>query len=622
MRLLAIACLLVAVGLNLTVASSYAHDGAHSGLLEIRHSDDWAHSASSTRYTLVQKRQRTALSLAAPPAGLASGSRVVVRGRERSGVIRGSVRPGPGVRKADVPTGTWRTAVLLVNFTNNRAETWTPAAVQQRFFTDPSSVNVFFQEQSWNQVNVAGDVYGWYQLNQASTGCNVDAFAAEARSIATAAGVNLGAYDSVAYVFPRLSDCGWAGLAELPGNQLWLNGDISVRVASHELGHNMGVHHASALACPGAAVGNGCTTYEYGDPFDTMGTSTRRMAGWHLQQLGYMQPSNLVNVNSAGSYTIRSTLTQTTQPQLLKIPRVSSSSRQEYYYVDLRERGGVFDTFSLTDPAVTGVTIRIGNDRNVLRQSKLIDTTPDSVASTMADFNDAPLAAGRTFYDGNLSIKTTSVAGGVATVDVTWTSTAPDLEPPTAPVGLTGTDDGAGIDLSWSPSTDNVGVAGYRVKRDGQTVATVTGTTFRDANTSDWHVFTYCVEAFDAAGNVAATRYCVQTARYTPPVVEPPVVIVAPPPDTVVPTVTIRSPGSGAVLRRRATVRAISTDDRAVVGMQMLVDGKLVASSRSGSINVAWQLGRVKPGRHTVTIVARDAAGNSGRRSVAVRVQR
>jgi hypothetical protein len=381
----------------------------------------------------------------------------------------------------------------------------------------------------------------------------------------------------------------------------------------------MGVHHASALACPGAAVGDGCTTYEYGDPFSTMGNATRRMAGWHLQQLGYMQPSNVVDVTSAGSYTIRSTLTRTTEPQLLKIPRTSTGTRPEYYYVDLRAGGGVFDTYSPIDPAVNGVTIRIGNDRTVMRQSKLIDTTPDSVTSTMADFNDAPLAVGRSFYDGNLSIKTTAVGGGAATVDVSWTGPAPDLAAPSAPAGLSGTDDGAGIELRWSPSTDNVGVEGYRVKRDGQTIAAVKGTGYRDTNTSEWRVFTYCVEAFDAAGNAATSQYCVQPARYSPP----PAIPVAPAPaDTVAPSVTIRSPGSGARLRRRATVRAVGSDDRSVVRMEMLVDGKLVASSSSGSISVAWQLRRVKPGRHTVMIVARDAAGNSGSRSVAVRVRR
>jgi hypothetical protein len=549
-----------------------------------------------------------------------SGSRVVVRGRKRGRVIRGDVKARPGVRAARTPLGTWRVGVLLFNFTDNRAETWTPAAVAQRFFTDTNSTNVFFQEQSWNQVDLAGDVHGWYQLNQASTGCDVDAWAAEARQIATTAGVNLAGYDTVAYVFPRVADCGWAGLAELPGDQLWLNGDITVRVASHELGHNMGVHHASALACPGAAISattGACTTYEYGDPFSSMGSTTRRMASWHLQQLGYLQASNVQSVTAEGTYTIRSTLTQTSEPQLLKIPRSGTATRTEYYYVDLRATGGVFDTYSVTDPAVNGVTIRIGNDRTVLRQSKLIDTTPDSRSGT-SDFYDAPLAAGRTFSDGNLTIRTVAVAAGIATVDVTWSAAVPDLEPPTAPAGVTAADDGAGINVSWSASTDNVGVEGYRVKRDGQTIATVSGTTYRDTDTSAWRVFTYCVEAFDAAGNATASAACAAPARYSPPVVAP----VVPPADTQAPTVAIRSPGRGAQLRRRAKVRASASDDRSVTRIEMLVDGRRVARASGGELDVTWQLRRVKAGRHTLTIIATDAAGNSGRRSVAVRVKR
>jgi hypothetical protein len=612
------AALLLVAALGAAVPA-HAHD-AHKGRLEIRHTDDFAHGASSTRYTLLQRQKRTAVKPTDPPA-IPSGSRVVVRGKKRGRVIEGDVRPGPGVRPAATPTGTWRVAVLLVNFSNNRTQTWTPATVGQQLFTDPTSSNTFFQEQSWGQVNLAGDVHGWYELGQSSAGCDVDAWATEATQKATAAGVNLGAYDSVAYVFPRVSECGWAGLAELPGDQLWLNGDISTRVSSHEIAHNMGVHHAAALACPGAAIGDSCTLYEYGDPFSAMGSSSRRLAGWHLQQLGYMQPSNVRTVVSPGSYTIRSTATQTSEAQLLKIPRSAGGTRPEYYYVDLRATGGVFDTFSPTDPAVNGVTIRIGNDRNVIRQSKLIDTTPDSYASTMTDFKDAPLAVGRTFSDGNVAITTRAVAGGTATVDVTWSGVIPDLEAPSTPAGLTGTDDGAGIDLSWSPSTDNVGVEGYRVKRDGQTIATVTGTTYRDTATSEWRVFTYCVEAFDAAGNSAAGEYCTMPARWSPPVEQPPA---APPAvaDTQAPAVKILAPGRNSKLRGRARVRATAVDDSGVTLIEMLVDGKRVAWKRGPKLDIAWQLKRVRPGRHTVTIVARDAAGNTGSRSVAVRVRR
>ena len=250
-RCIAALCLIAAV--LASAMPAWSHEN-HAGTLEIRHTDDWTHSESSTRYTLHQRSKRTAVKPDEPPR-FASDSPVVVRGVKRGGVIRGDVKASPGVRAAAAPLGTWQTAVLLFNFTNNRSQPWTPATVSQRFFTNSNSTNVFFKEQSWNQVDLAGDVYGWYELAQPSTGCDVDAWASEADAIVAGGGINLGAYDSVAYVFPRVSECGWGGLAELPGDQLWLNGDISVRVASHELGHNMGVHHASALACPREAIG-------------------------------------------------------------------------------------------------------------------------------------------------------------------------------------------------------------------------------------------------------------------------------------------------------------------------------------------------------------------------------
>ena len=85
-----------------------------------------------------------------------------------------------------------------------------------------------------------------------------------------------------------------------------------------------------------------------------------------------------------------------------------------------------------------------------------------------------------------------ATAGGVA-----------DTTPPTAPLALNATGNLATrtIELSWTASTDDVGVTGYRVFRDnGATpIATVTGTTFSDPNQLGTHV--YAVAAIDAAGN-------------------------------------------------------------------------------------------------------------------------
>ncbi|MFI7675878.1 CARDB domain-containing protein [Actinophytocola sp. NPDC049390] len=79
-----------------------------------------------------------------------------------------------------------------------------------------------------------------------------------------------------------------------------------------------------------------------------------------------------------------------------------------------------------------------------------------------------------------------------------------DTQAPTAPTGLALTEPGAGqIRLSWAASTDDVGVTGYTVYRDGTAVTTVTGTTFTETRPTGTRI-EYFVRARDAAGNLSA----------------------------------------------------------------------------------------------------------------------
>ena len=92
------------------------------------------------------------------------------------------------------------------------------------------------------------------------------------------------------------------------------------------------------------------------------------------------------------------------------------------------------------------------------------------------------------------------VEGGTPTV-----SAAPDSTAPTVPSGLTATANGAHrIDLSWTASTDNVAVAGYRIYRGGLLLTTVASTTWPDTGLTTATAYTYTVSAVDAAGNASA----------------------------------------------------------------------------------------------------------------------
>ncbi len=87
---------------------------------------------------------------------------------------------------------------------------------------------------------------------------------------------------------------------------------------------------------------------------------------------------------------------------------------------------------------------------------------------------------------------------------ITVVSSGPDLQPPSVPQNLVATAvSSSQIDLAWSPSIDNVGVAGYKVRRDGLEVATVAVAAYTDTGLLASTTYTYTAEAFDAAGNVS-----------------------------------------------------------------------------------------------------------------------
>jgi hypothetical protein len=59
-------------------------------------------------------------------------------------------------------------------------------------------------------------------------------------------------------------------------------------------------------------------------------------------------------------------------------------------------------------------------------------------------------------------------------------------------------------DLSWTASSDDVGVTGYKVFRDGNVVGTPSSTSYSDGGLTPSTPYTYTVVAVDAAGNPSA----------------------------------------------------------------------------------------------------------------------
>ncbi len=60
------------------------------------------------------------------------------------------------------------------------------------------------------------------------------------------------------------------------------------------------------------------------------------------------------------------------------------------------------------------------------------------------------------------------------------------------------------INLSWDASTDDVGVTGYRIYRDGTQIDTTASSTYQDTGLSASTTYSYTVSAYDATANESA----------------------------------------------------------------------------------------------------------------------
>ena len=283
----------------------------------------------------------------------------------------------------------------------------------------------------------------------------------KAKEAAADAGIDLSGYQHLIYMFPFLGlqgPCHWFGIAGLNSNWLMINGDFGVKIVTHELGHNLGLLHAGSYTCTSGEVrvqiSDDCTTTEYGDPFDTMGsTAARHSSGWNLAKLGFLAPGNVETVETSGTYSMQSALNPTAQPTTLRIPRersVYGGDVTSWYYLEVREKAWHLRG-SIVDPSMTGVSIRIAPNPAFLPETLLLDANP--ATATFEDARRLRRVRPSTAV-GRCRSRPLPPAPGKATVSIE----EPDEEVPTVPTDLTATGGVKGVQLEWGASSDNLGV--------------------------------------------------------------------------------------------------------------------------------------------------------------------
>ena len=89
--------------------------------------------------------------------------------------------------------------------------------------------------------------------------------------------------------------------------------------------------------------------------------------------------------------------------------------------------------------------------------------------------------------------------------EIQKTTTGGDTQAPTVPTGLSAQAiSSSQINLSWATSTDNVGVTGYSIYRDGALIDTSATNSYSNIGLSASTTYTYRVSAYDTAGNMSS----------------------------------------------------------------------------------------------------------------------
>jgi len=179
-----------------------------------------------------------------------------------------------------------------------------------------------------------------------------------------------------------------------------------------------------------------------------------------------------------------------------------------------------------------------------------------------------------------------------------------DSTAPGAPSGLAVAASTGKVDLTWSPATDNVGVALYNVHRGTSSgftpalenrVGQSPVTSFTDTGFATGTYF-WVVTAQDANGNVGP-----KSNEATSAVTE----------DANPPSVTLTAPAAGSTLIGTATLAATASDDIGVAGVQFLLDGQSFGAEDDASpYAIDWNTLLFLNGAHTLAARARDARGN------------
>ena len=230
-----------------------------------------------------------------------------------------------------------------------------------------------------------------------------------------------------------------------------------------------------------------------------------------------------------------------------------------------------------------------------------------STASTLYGLTD--LACGTMYTIGVRAYDAAGNRSATASVMVT-TLACPDRSAPSTPTALVVSSmNETSVTLRWFASTDDRGVAGYRVFRGPTTVGTTATTSYTVGGLTCGNQYTISVDAFDAAGNRSSPASIVASTSACP---APPT---SPPADTTAPTSPSGLAATGATATTISILWNAATDNVAVAGYGLYREDVPAGSS---SVTNATFSGLTCGRSYVLSIDAYDASGNRSARTSVV----
>jgi uncharacterized lipoprotein YddW (UPF0748 family) len=192
----------------------------------------------------------------------------------------------------------------------------------------------------------------------------------------------------------------------------------------------------------------------------------------------------------------------------------------------------------------------------------------------------------------------TGATGSIVVADaVRFVLVSSDLTAPSVPTNLSATAvSSSQINLTWTASTDNVAVTGYRIFRNGTPIGTSTTTSYSSTGLSQLTNYVYTVAAYDAMGNESAQSTSANATTW----------------DGQAPTVPTGLTGHVIGPRRVSLNWNVSTDNVGVTGYNVYRNGVFLTTS----VDNICESGFLTPSTtYTYTVSAYDARGNTSAQS-------